>query len=33
MGDESPAGLGPLSLMEYVKHACHMTAQLSAPGI
>lgn len=32
MGDESPAGLGPFILMEYVEHACHLTAQLRAPG-
>ncbi|ODM22254.1 hypothetical protein SI65_03100 [Aspergillus cristatus] len=32
MGDESPAGLGPFILMEYVKHACHLMAQLRTPG-
>lgn len=31
-GDESPVGLGPFILMEYVDRACYLTAQLRAPG-
>ena len=32
MGDESPAGLGPFILMEYVAHASNSATQLRAPG-
>ncbi|KAH8423916.1 phosphotransferase family protein [Aspergillus melleus] len=31
MGDESPAGLGPFILMEYVEHVSNLATQIRAP--
>jgi hypothetical protein len=33
MADESPAGMGPFILMDYINHAHNMTAELNTPGL
>lgn len=33
MTEESPAGMGPFILMEYIKHAHNVTAALNTPGL
>ncbi|KAE9369763.1 phosphotransferase family protein [Stipitochalara longipes BDJ] len=32
MEDEGPAGMGPFILMDYIKHAHNLTAELNTPG-
>ena len=32
MQDESPAGLGPFILMEYIEHVSNLATQIRAPG-